>query len=75
MEPRDLLNENIDKMIEDISELQGKGADIAWQYMEDLSHDFVLYPGEATPDEYLEKMSYKQIKELHKKIKKYIGKK
>ena len=60
---------------EEICMLQGEGAQIAWDFMEPLSNDFGLYAKNATPDEYLEKMTNKQINELYKKIKKYIGKK
>jgi len=69
-----ITEKGIDDMAEEIGMLSGKGAEIAWEYTEELSNDFGLYAGDATPDEYLEKMSDKQIKELHKKIKKYIGK-
>ena len=67
------MNEgNIDQMIEDISNLTGKGAQVAWDHMEQLSNEFGLYAGDSTPDDYLEQMSDKQIKDLHKKIKKYL---
>ena len=72
---RDYLTEkSIDDMAEEIGMLDGKGAQIAWEYMEDLSHDFGIYPGDATPEDYLEKMTDKQIKELYKLVKKYVGK-
>ena len=63
---------DIDEMAEEIAMLNGKGAEIAWEYMEDLSHDLGLYPGDSTPEDYLEKMSDKQIKELYKLVKIYI---
>jgi hypothetical protein len=66
---------SIDVMMEEIEQIEGKGAQVAWEYMEELSTDFNLYPGDATPAEYLEKMSEEQVKELYMIIKKYKGQK
>ena len=63
---------DIDEMIEDIEGLKGKGAQVAWDFMENLSHSLRLYPGDSTPQDYLDKMSDQQIKTLHKQIEKYL---
>ena len=63
---------DIDDMIEDIIGLDGKGAEIAWDFMENLSHSLRLHPGDATPEDFLDKMSDQQIKILWNKIERYI---
>ena len=63
---------DIDEMMEDIEGLTGKGKQVAWDYMENLSHSLRLVPGDSTPADYLDKMSDQQIKILHKQIEKYL---
>lgn len=63
---------NIDDKAEQIAMLDGKGALVAWNWFEDNLGDSGIYAGDATPEDYLEIMSDKQIKELYRKIKRYI---
>ena len=59
---------NIDDMYEQIAMLDGKGAQIAWDWFEDNLGDSGIYAGDATPDDYLDVMTDKQIKTLYKII-------
>ena len=62
----------IDAQIEAIGSLDGKAAQKAWDWFENNLGDSGIYAGDATPDDYLEVMTDKQIKELYKLIKRYV---
>ncbi len=71
---RELVEKSTTNMAEEIGMLSGKGAQIAWDWFMKEFDDSKIYAEDAVPEDYLEKMSDKQIKTLYKLVKKYVGK-
>jgi hypothetical protein len=67
--------DDMGEYIAGIIDADNKKADEAlWGWFEDNMSDSGLYAGDATPDEYLEKMSDKQIKDCYNFMKKKFPK-
>jgi len=66
------LIENVDEQREDLCNLNKKGAQIAWEYYEDVLADSGISFGDAMPEDCIEKLSDKQVKEIHNKVKRFI---